>query len=260
MPLRSPEIVGMTDPRDLTSPPRPARKSTPAPRKTPNEDRPARDPEPDLRGALDSAMNGTATPAVARTKPAAEGTASGAPPTASRRRDTTDEPAARDSANTTPVPDDEERAFVQILAPPELAVRIARASHYLKLEIYKTRFQQTIMGALLDRSIPDPDDPAVVSAMATLIARWRQDPLSERRASRRLGWHLPLPISTRLDQLVLHLKEQHYRLRPSATSLVSALIWFELDPDSPEGQAALRELVVPYYDKYERPDYSLTAA
>jgi hypothetical protein len=252
VPLRSPEIVGMTDPRDLTSPPRPGRKSTAAPRKTSNEDRPARQPD-DVRGAPDPAMNGTAP--VARTKPEAEGRASGPPPTASRRRETTAEPT-----HTTPMPDDQERAFVQILAPPELAVRIGRASHYLKVEIYKARFQQTIMGALLDRSIPDPSDPTVVSAMAALIARWRQDPLSERRASRRLGWHLPLPISTRLDQLVLHLKEQHYRLRPSATSLVSALIWFELDPDSPEGQAALRELVVPYYDKYERPDYSLTAA
>ncbi|MGB0098171.1 MAG: hypothetical protein WBP81_37240 [Solirubrobacteraceae bacterium] len=260
MPLRSPEIVGMTDPRDLASPPRPGRKSTPAPRKTPNEVRAAREPEPDLRGALDSAMNGTATPAVARTKPAAEGTASGPPPTASRRRERTAEPAARDSANSTPVPDDQERAFVQILAPPELAVRIGRASHYLKLEVHKTRFQQTVMGAIIDRSIPDPDDPAVISAMATAIARWRQDPLSEKRASRRLGWRLPLEISARLDQLLLNLKEQHYRLRPSATSLISALIWLELDPDSASGQAALRELVLPYYDKYERPDYSLAGA
>ena len=194
-----------------------------------------------------------------RTKSEAEGGASSSP-TASRRRDTAGEPAARDSAHTTPVPDDQECAFVQILAPPELAVRIGRGSHYLKLEIYKTRFQQTIMGALLDRSIPDPSDPTVVSTMAALIARWRQDPLSERRATRRLGWHLPLPISTRLDQLVLNLKAQHYRLRPSATSLMSALIWFELDPDSGQGQAALRELVVPHYDKWERPDYSLTAA
>jgi hypothetical protein len=41
---------------------------------------------------------------------------------------------------------------------------------------------------------------------------------------------------------------------------VSALIWFELDPDSPQGQAALRELVIRHYDAYERPDYRLAAA
>ena len=231
----------MTDPRDLTSPV-PARKpSGTAPRKQ----------------ARDGRQNGKAN---ANSPAELESTVSntGAPTAAPKRTPTG--PLDEKGIDVASVPVDQERAFVQILVPPELAVRIGRASHHLKSEVYKARFQQTIMGALIDQSIPDPGDPVVVSAMAALIARWRQDPLSERRASRRLGWHLPLPISNRVDGVVLSLKEQHYRLRPSATSLLSALIWFHLDPDSPEGQTALRELVVRYYDSWERPDYSLAAA
>jgi hypothetical protein len=255
VPLRSPDIVGMTDPRDLTGPP--ARKSSPgAPRKRTKGAH--QNDKTDVSSAdLDSALNGTSPPVTPRTKP--PGHAAGSA-TRSPSRTPTSQPLDENDVDVASVPADQERAFVQILVPPELAVRIGRASHHLKLEVYKARFQQTIMGALVDRSIPDPGDPVIVAAMAALIARWRQDPLSERRASRRLGWHLPLPISNRLDGVVLGLKEQHYRMRPSATSLLSALIWFELAPDSPEGQAALRELVVPYYDSWERPDYSLAAA
>jgi hypothetical protein len=161
---------------------------------------------------------------------------------------------------STAVGAEEERVFVQILVPPELTVRLGRASHHLKTKVPKARFQQTIMGALIERSIPAPNDPTVIAAMAGLIARWRQDPLSERRASRRLGWHLPLPITARLDQLLLNLKEQHYRLRPSATSLLAALIWLELDPDTTPGQEALRELVVTYHQTWERPDYGALVA
>jgi hypothetical protein len=259
VPLRSPEIVGMTDPRDLTRPPQRASKSVPAPRKGPQGVQADAETSTSLQGALDSALNGEGAPSAARKKPAGDANSS-AQPIASPRGASTDQPGGENRADATPVPADEERAFVQILVPPELAVRVGRASHYLKLEIYKARFQQTIMGALIDQSIPDPSDPAVISGMATMIARWRRDPLSERRASRRLGWHLPLTISSRLDELILNLKEQHYRLRPSATALVSALIWFELDPDSPQGQAALRELVIRHYDAYERPDYRLAAA
>jgi hypothetical protein len=259
VPLRSPEIVGMTDPRDLTRPPGRAGKSVSAPRKGPEGDQADGETNTSLQDALDSALNGERAPSAAHNKPAGDVNSS-AQPIAAPTRAPIEQPVVDSRDSATPVRADEERAFVQILVPPELAVRIGRASHHLKLEIYKARFQQTIMSALIDQSIPDPSDPAVVSAMATLIVRWRRDPLSERRASRRLGWHVPLPISTRLDELVLNLKEQHYRLRPSATALVSALIWFELDPDSPGGQAALRELVVRHYDKYERPDYSLAVA
>jgi len=256
VPLRSPDIVGMTDPRDLTGPP--ARKSSAsAPRERAKGARQNGKTDVSSPADLDSALNSTTAPSGARTKPEAD-TASSA--TRSPNGTPASQPLGENDVDVAAVPADLERAFVQILVPPELAVRIGRASHHLKLEVYKARFQQTIMGALIDQSIPDPGDPVVVSAMAALIARWRQDPLSERRASRRLGWHLPLPISNRVDGVVLSLKEQHYRLRPSATSLLSALIWFDLDPDSPEGQAALRELVVPYYDSWERPDYSLAAA
>lgn len=257
MPLRSPEIVGITDPRELTRPPRRGRKTTPSTRKPHAAER---ETETDLRDAPAAAMIATAVPLVARGEPADKPVIIDPEAPAPDERETANEPAAVDSANAKSAPDEQERAFVQILVPPELAVRIGRASYHLKLEVYKARFQQTIMGALIDASISDPNNPDVIAAMATLIARWRQDPLSERRASRRLGWHLPLPLSTRLDQLVLNLKEQHYRLRPSVTSLASALIWFELDPDSAEGQAELRELVIPYHDKWERPDYSFAAA
>jgi hypothetical protein len=256
VPLRSPHIVGMTDPRDLTGPP--ARESSPAapPKraKSPRQSGKAGARSPANR---DSALNGTTPPTPARGKPPGGADSSA---TRSPTRTPPSQPLDENEIDVASVPADEERAFVQILVPPELAVRIGRASHHLKAEVYKARFQQTIMGALIDRSIPDPGDPVVVSAMAALIARWRQDPLSERRASRRLGWHLLLPISDRVDAVVLTLKEQHYPLRPSATSLLSALIWFHLDPDSPEGQVALRELVVPYYDRWERPDYTFAAA
>lgn len=259
MPLRSPEIVGMTDPRDLTRPPQSAPKSVRASGKGLEGAQADTQTNTGLEGTPDSALNRKGGPSRPRKKPAGAANSS-AHRLASPRGAPTEQPPGENRADFTPVPADEERAFVQILVPPVLAVRIGRASYYLKYEIYKARFQQTIMGALIDRSIPDLGDPVVVSAMATMIARWRRDPLSEQRASRRLGWHLPLPISARLDGLVLNLKEQHYRLRPSATALASALIWFELDPDTPEGQAALRELVMRHYDKYERPDYSLAAA
>ncbi len=248
MPLRSPEIVGMVDPRDITGPV-PQTAHPPAPRPSDELSIELEVPTPDVAEQRDPATPSKA--AVPNRRPKMPG----GPPAAAAtvRQD------PQGGAGTTISPE-EERVFVQILVPSELTVRVGRASHYLKTEVPKARFQQTIMGALIERSIPAPNDPPVIAAMAGLIARWRQDPLSERRASRRLGWHLPLPISARLDQLLLNLKEQHYRIRPSATSLLAALIWLELDPDTPEGQEALRELVVAYHHRWERPDYETLAA
>jgi hypothetical protein len=249
MPLRSPEIVGMVDPRDITGPVRPRTTPAAAPRSNDEPTSKLTSPTPDVGEPREPAA--PSRPAVPKRRPATPPT----PPVAGATVRATPEPGAG-----TTIGPEEERVFVQILVPPELTVRVGRASHYLKTEVPKARFQQTIMGALIERSIPAPNDPWVIAAMAGLIARWRQDPLSERRASRRLGWHLPLPISARLDQLLLNLKEQHYRIRPSATSLLAALIWLELDPDTTEGQVALKELVVPYHDKWERPDYESLAA
>jgi hypothetical protein len=258
VPLRSPDIVGMTDPRDLTSPVPAGKPSRPAPRKRSTDARQNGKTNANAPADLEATVSSAGGPPATRTN--ASDDANGSAAASPQQTTPTSRPHEKEEVDVASVPADQERAFVQILVAPELVVRIGRASHHLKSEVYKARFQQTIMGALIDQSIPDPGDPEVVSAMAALIARWRQDPLSERRASRRLGWHLPLPISNRVDGVVLSLKEQHYRLRPSATSLLSALVWFHLDPDSPEGQAALRELVVPYYGSWERPDYSLAAA
>ncbi len=254
MPLRDPELIGMTDPRDLTSPPRRVHEPTPAP-KQPRHVLADRDTAAE-QDELNAALSGRAQP-VARPKPAPLAAARpAAPHDGSQNGSSTAEHTPAEVPLSTDLP----REFVQILGTPELAVRLGRAAHHLKLELYKARYQQTIMGALIERNIPDPDDPAVIAAMASILARWRQEPLSERRGSRRLGWQLPLEISNRLDQLLLNLKEQHYRLRPSATSLLSALIWFELDPDTPAGQQTLRQLVTPYHQQWEQPDYSLATA
>ena len=243
----------MTDPRDLTRPPKPKRHN-------PRRSAPSEAPDPAApdtdQAALATATADTDPPATERSQSASAAHAAGAAADSQPSQ-----PAPADDPGATTFAGDEiERAFVQILVPPELAVRISRASHHLKLNVYKARFQQTIMGALIERHIPDPDEPTVVRAMAVLIARWRQEPLSERRASRRLGWHLPLELSARLDELLLNLKEQHYRLRPSATALLAALIWFELDPDTAPGQSALAQLVVPYYERWEQPAYEMLAA
>lgn len=258
MPLRSPDIIGMTDPRDLTNAPNQGRRASSSSKRA--VDTPDKRAPRDAHDAPEPPINAPTPPSAERST-AELGAGDHLPAIPAGPRTSQHIGALSSSSLAMPTVDDVERAFVQILVPPELAVRISRASHYLKLNAYKARFQQTIIGALIEQHIPDPDDPLVVSAMASLIARWRQDPLSERRAARRLGWHLPLAVSTRLDQLLLNLKEQYYRLRPSATALLAALIWLELDPDSAAGQAALRDLVVSYHHRWEQPAYEvLTAA
>jgi hypothetical protein len=258
VPLRDPDIIGMTDPRDLTNPPNQRRRASSSSKRA--VDKPDENAPRDVRDPPEPPISAPTSPSAER--PTAELGAGDRPPAIPAGPPTPQDIGALSSSSPAiSTVDDVERAFVQILVPPELAVRISRASHYLKLNAYKARFQQTIIGALIEQQIPDPDDPLVVSAMASLIARWRQDPLSERRAARRLGWHLPLAVSTRLDQLLLNLKEQYYRLRPSATALLAALIWLELDPESAAGQAALRDLVVSYHHRWEEPAYEvLTAA
>lgn len=243
MPLRSPDIVGMIDPRDITGPVR-ARTAPDLP--VESQAQGTGELEPSARVVAEPAGAGRDT----RTSVSTKRLTSAMPSRETPREDLATATATAES----------ERVFIQILVQPELAVRVARASHYLKTEVHKARFQQTIMGALIEHSIPAPTDPSVIATTAGLIARWRQEPLSESRASRRLGWYLPVPIGMRLDRLLLSLKEQHYRLRPSATSLLAALIWLELDPDTTKGREALRALVVPYHDKWERPDYTTVAA
>ena len=256
MPLRSPDIIGMTDPRELTNTPNQRRRASSSGKSA--VDKPDKSAPQDVHDAPGPPISVPTSPSAERSSVALG--AGDRPPAIPAGPPIPQHIGASSSSPAMPTVDEVERAFVQILVPPELAVRISRGSHYLKLNVYKARFQQTIIGALIEQHIPDPDDPLVVSAMASLIARWRQDPLSERRAARRLGWHLPLAVSTRLDQLLLNLKEQYYRLRPSATALLAALIWLELDPDSAAGRAALRDLVVSYHYRWEQPAYGVVTA
>jgi hypothetical protein len=245
VPLRSAERIGMTDPRQLTAD-RATAATTPVtePTASATQTKSRRQSPPDPRSLKAASPLAVAAP---ETVPDVEQ----APAT---NRTSNDVGERRNDESET------ERAFVQILVPPDLAKRMARASLHLKHSAYKARFQQTIMGAMLEQLIPDPDDPAVISAGASLIARWRRDPLSELRGSRRVGWYLPLELTAKLDQLVLNLKEQHYRLRPSATSLLAAVIWLELDPDTVQGQVALEQLAVSYHQRWEQPDYDAVAA
>jgi hypothetical protein len=256
----------MTDPRDLA--PRPARKrsgksaASTASGTPPAPDETVARQDADATPVAGSEIATTAAPLPALTTAGAPGETAG--PDEDDRApagETEDAPAPAETITEDADPSAElDRAFVQILVTPELAVRMSRASHHLKQTAYRARFQQTVIGALIDGHIPDPDDPEVVAAISRLIARWRQEELSDRRPSRRLGWHLPLELSGRLDQLVLNLKEQHYRLRPSVTSVLAALIWLELDPDTPGGQVALEASATDFYDRVERPDYTALAA
>jgi hypothetical protein len=232
MTLRDPHFIGTVDPLDLTG----ARPTDVADARL----------EP---GELAAEATRDAVPGP--TRPGTGG---------SRPEETTRVSAPSTTAGPTAIPDlVTPRAFVQILSPPQVANRIARASHSLASDHPRLCHQKTIVGALIARDITDPDDPVVLAAMAALLARWRQDPMDDERCSRRLGWHLPLPLSDRLKTLLTNLRESHYPLRASATALLTAMIWYEVDTDGVDSQHALVNLVTPYYDAWEKPNYQLIA-
>jgi hypothetical protein len=232
MPLPSPELLGLTDPREVSGsaavqaapasvgPPAPPSVAPPARTRTASASarpRPLRAPSP---------------------RPAAT-------PAPSQR------PAATPAPTHRPAP--EERTFVQIMVAPEVRERLADASFALEDVRPGWHLQQTIVGALIARHVA-PEDPRAMDALLERLAAWTEDPLSRRRGEAlKLGWRLPHSLTRRLDKAVLRLRASHRHLAPSAKALIASLIVAELAADTPAELERLIALVGPYVDEYERP-------
>ena len=219
MPLPSPELLGLTDPREVSGAP-----ARPAPAEPPTR-RPA-------------AAATTAAPPPPRL------TASRLTPVARR------EPAQPTEGRPAP----EGRTFVQIMVAPEVRERLADASFALEDVRPGWHLQQTIVGALIARHIR-PDDPAAMDALLERLAAWTEDPLSQRRGEAlKLGWRLPHSLTRQVDKAVLRLRASHRHLQPSAKALLASLIVGELAAQTPADVDRLIELVAPYVEQYERPN------
>lgn len=232
MPLPSPELLGLTDPREVSGPAR-----RPAPPAQPHEPEPTRAE--------------TAPPPRALAPPAAAPRPQRLPARRPSPRPTP-RPAAADGPASRPAP--EERTFVQIMVAPEVRERLADASFALEDVRPGWHLQQTIVGALIARHV-QPDDPQAMDALLERLAAWTEDPLSQRRGEAlKLGWRLPHSLTRRLDKAVLRLRASHRHLAPSAKALIASLIVGELTADTPAELEQLIALVGPYVDEFERPN------
>jgi hypothetical protein len=227
VPLPSPELLGLTDPREVSDP-----TPQPAPPAGPHEPEPTRAE--------------TAPPP----RPPAPPAATPRPQRPPARRPTPRATAA-DGRASRPAP--EERTFVQIMVAPEVRERLADASFALEDVRPGWHLQQTIVGALIARHV-QPDDPRAMDALVERLAAWTEDPLSQRRGEAlKLGWRLPHSLTRRLDKAVLRLRASHRHLAPSAKALIASLIVGELAAETPAEVDRLIAVVGPYVDEFERP-------
>ncbi len=235
MPLPSPDLLGLTDPREVSGPPAVAAS--------------AGDPErlrlTDAREVFRPAQAPPAARPLARTQAAPV-----RPPRVPARQPAPSPPAAAGPAGRRAP---EQRTFVQIMVAPEVRERLADASFALEDVRPGWHLQQTIVGALIARHVR-PDDPQAMGVLLERLAGWTADPLSQRRGEAlKLGWRLPHSLTRRLDKAVLRLRASHRHLAPSAKALIASLIVGELNVDTPAGLDRLVALVGPYVDEYERP-------
>ena len=235
MPLPSPELIGLTDPREVSG-----ELEIPQDLSVP----PARQLSAAVSGSEDlPAGPSRAQTEVARARPSLPRVLPDSLPKRRPRRE------AAGLSRLAP----EDRTFVQIMVAAEVRERLADASYALEDVRPGCHLQQTIVGALISRHV-DPEDPQAMDALLVRLAAWTEDPLSQRRGEAlKLGWRLPHSLTRRLDKAVLRLKATHRHLTPSAKALLASLIMSELKPDTPLGIEHLVNLVVPYVEQYERP-------
>jgi hypothetical protein len=144
------------------------------------------------------------------------------------------------------------RRSLQIMVPDRLFARVDAAIFEIKRIDRRVGLQKIVVGSLIEAHLAAD---AASEAHAQLLDQWRATALAEAPATRRLGWNLPEPIAGMVDAVVHDLRQRQPTLRPSVTSLLSALLSTFLDPDDPAALKALQILAAAYYDEWERPRY-----
>jgi hypothetical protein len=132
------------------------------------------------------------------------------------------------------------------MAPAELHECLLRTTHALAADPSRPRHQKTIIGALLWRYI-NPEDPELVRAAGETLDAYLETELAVAPADVKVGAVVPFSLKYKLEGVSLALRRT--RRAATAKTLLSALIWRYVQPDSVDTlQALLAE-----YDAVTRP-------
>lgn len=210
--------------------------------------------EPDLLGFGNPRVLSDATAAAERPEPEPARNTLARPRRARAAKPTDTPPAATTStaASEKPVPElaaakvalgDEERVFMQFMAPRVLRRRLGHAAFELDARLPRLSDHQTLIAALLFAHV-DHHDPVRLRALGELLDDWSADPVSQTRADAKLGGDVPYSIKRRLEGSALRLKDTHSEA--SRRAIGCALIWRHVDPDDLSSLDALAETLLAY--------------
>jgi hypothetical protein len=226
VPLRSPDLVGLPDVRDLT--------------------------REDGAGSINRAPRERVKP----TRPARAASRPGKP---REKRTPSDQDEVRVGAAAVaslspPSPGiplgDEPTRFVQVMVAGEVHERLTQATFDLALEHPKLRHQKTVLGAVLWRHV-DHLSPDRVRDAGVLLDAFADGPFADAPTPIKVGAHVPFSLKRRLDGTVLALRRTHRDA--SAKALLSALVLEHVDTADAPSLRALVELLVAYHAELNPP-------
>lgn len=222
MPLREPDLLGFSDPRNVG-------------------EQPATEPEPKPR-----AKNAAAKPAGTQRKPKAT---TGPAPSATSEAQGVGEEGRRASGRSSARPrtavalGDEERVFTQVMTPRDLRRRLETAVFELDERAPRLAEQQIILAALIWRHVRY-QDAAALRRLGALLDEFAADEVSLRYSDGKIGGQLPRSLKRQIDGAALRLKDTH--ARPYRKDIVNALIWRHVNAEDPQRLDELEALLRDY--------------